>query len=80
MSVGAAAFHGPIRAAYAVAAGHSHELADALAYWAAAGIPAGALGDPADFGSVVAFLCSEHARFVVGAAVPIDGGAYRGLQ
>jgi 3-oxoacyl-[acyl-carrier protein] reductase len=47
---------------------------------AAAGIPAGALGDPEDFGSVVAFLCSEHARFVVGAAVPIDGGAYRGLQ
>ncbi len=32
--VGAAAFHGPIRAAYALAAGHSHELADALAYWA----------------------------------------------
>ena len=32
--VGAAAFHGPIRTAYAVAAGHSHELADALAYWA----------------------------------------------
>jgi hypothetical protein len=32
--VGAAAFHGPIRAAYAVSAGHSHELADALAYWA----------------------------------------------
>ena len=32
--VGAAAFHGPIRVAYAVGAGHSHELADALAYWA----------------------------------------------
>jgi len=32
--VGAAAFHGPIRVAYALAAGHSHELADALAYWA----------------------------------------------
>ncbi len=32
--VGAAAFHGPIRAAYALAAGHSHELSDALAYWA----------------------------------------------
>jgi hypothetical protein len=32
--VGAAAFHGAIRAAYALAAGHSHELADALAYWA----------------------------------------------
>jgi hypothetical protein len=32
--VGAAAFHGPIRTAYAITAGHSHELADALAYWA----------------------------------------------
>ena len=31
---GAAAFHGPIRVAYALAAGHSHELSDALAYWA----------------------------------------------
>lgn len=32
--VGAAAFHGQIRTAYALAAGHSHALADALAYWA----------------------------------------------
>ena len=32
--VGAAAFHGPIRVAYALAASHSHELSDALAYWA----------------------------------------------
>jgi Questin oxidase-like len=41
--VGAAAFHGLIRAAYAVAAGHSHELADALAYWACRWFT---LGDP----------------------------------
>jgi 3-oxoacyl-[acyl-carrier protein] reductase len=47
---------------------------------AAAGVPAGVLGDPADFGSVVAFLCSEQARYVVGAALPVDGGSYRGLQ
>lgn len=47
---------------------------------AAAGIPAGVLGDPADFGSVVAFLCSQQARFVTGAHVQVDGGAYRGLQ
>lgn len=46
----------------------------------ARGIPAGTLGDPADFGAVVAFLCSEHARFLTGAAVPVDGGAYAGLQ
>ena len=47
---------------------------------AAQGIPAGVIGDPADFGNVVAFLCSEHARFITGAAIPVDGGAYAGLQ
>ena len=33
------------------------------------------MGDPADFGRVVAFLCSEPANFVNGAAVVVDGGA-----
>lgn len=47
---------------------------------AASAVPVGVLGDPADFGEVVAFLCSEQARFVTGAALPVDGGAFRGLQ
>jgi 3-oxoacyl-[acyl-carrier protein] reductase len=47
---------------------------------AAAGIPAGELGRPEDFGAVVAFLCSDQARFITGAAIPIDGGAYAALQ
>lgn len=47
---------------------------------AASGVPAGVVGEPDDFGALVAFLCSEHARFVVGAALPVDGGAYSGLQ
>jgi 3-oxoacyl-[acyl-carrier protein] reductase len=47
---------------------------------AVASVPAGALGDPADFGAVVAFLCSQQAGFVVGAALPVDGGTYQGLQ
>lgn len=47
---------------------------------AAAGIPAGTVGDPADFGAAVAFLCSERARFITGAALPVDGGAFAGLQ
>jgi 3-oxoacyl-[acyl-carrier protein] reductase len=45
----------------------------------AAGIPAGVLGDPADFGAVAAFVCSDHARFITGAAVRVDGGAYAAL-
>jgi 3-oxoacyl-[acyl-carrier protein] reductase len=45
----------------------------------AAGIPAGFVGDPMDFGKVVAFLCSEAARFITGAHVQVDGGAYSGL-
>jgi 3-oxoacyl-[acyl-carrier protein] reductase len=44
------------------------------------GVPAGVLGSPADFGSIAAFLCSDHARFVTGAAIPVDGGAYAGIQ
>jgi 3-oxoacyl-[acyl-carrier protein] reductase len=35
----------------------------------------GPMGDPADFGRVVAFLCSRHAAFINGAAVVVDGGA-----
>jgi 3-oxoacyl-[acyl-carrier protein] reductase len=46
----------------------------------AAAIPVRHLGDPADFGAFAAFLCSQHARFVTGAAIPVDGGAYGGLQ
>ena len=37
------------------------------------------LGDPADFGRVVAFLCSEPAGYVTGAALQVDGGATVGL-
>ncbi len=42
-------------------------------------IPAGTIGSAADFGAVVAFLCSEHARYLTGTAIPVDGGAYGGL-
>jgi 3-oxoacyl-[acyl-carrier protein] reductase len=34
----------------------------------------GPMGDPADFGRVVAFVCSAHAGFVNGATIVVDGG------
>ncbi|MGY1840193.1 MULTISPECIES: SDR family oxidoreductase [unclassified Modestobacter] len=39
----------------------------------------GRTGEPADFGKVVAFLCSEPATFVNGIAMGVDGGAVTGL-
>jgi 3-oxoacyl-[acyl-carrier protein] reductase len=39
----------------------------------------GPVGDPADFGKVVCFLCSDPARFVSGAALQVDGATITGL-
>ncbi len=43
-------------------------------------IPARSLGSPDDFGAVVAFLCSEQAKYVTGTSLPVDGGLYLGLM
>jgi glucose 1-dehydrogenase len=37
-------------------------------------IPAGRLGEPQDVAGVVAFLCSEDARYMTGTTVFVDGG------
>lgn len=37
------------------------------------------VGDPGDFGRVVAFLCSQQAAFVSGVAVQVDGASTVGL-
>ena len=42
-------------------------------------VPAKIVGDPFEFGRIVAFLCSEHARFVTGARLMVDGGMSTGL-
>ena len=44
----------------------------------AADIPVDRVGSPHELGEVVAFLASERASYVNGAAVPIDGGSIRG--
>ena len=42
-------------------------------------IPAKAVGDPMDVGMCAAFLCSDAARYISGACIPVDGGALIGF-
>ena len=41
----------------------------------ASGIPAGRYGTRDEFGAACAFLCSQHAGFIVGQSILLDGGA-----
>lgn len=43
-------------------------------------IPAQRLGSPDDFGSVIAFLCSQQANYITGVSIPVDGGLFTGLM
>jgi len=43
-----------------------------------AAVPAGRFGTPAEFGAAVAFLCSQHAGFITGQNLLIDGGGFPG--
>ena len=56
----------------------SHDT-DRMKALVASGSFSGRLGDPADFGKVVAFLCSEPAKFVSGVALQVDGAGVVGL-
>ena len=41
-------------------------------------VPARRFGQPGEFGATCAFLCSQHAGYITGQNVLIDGGAYPG--
>ena len=62
-------------AAAAQRSGRSH--AD-IAAEGAAGIPARRYGEPAEFGAMVAFLCSQASSYTTGAFFRVDGGSSRG--
>ena len=41
-----------------------------------ANIPVGRLGTPSDIARAVAFLASDHAGFITGATLSVNGGQY----
>jgi 3-oxoacyl-[acyl-carrier protein] reductase len=43
-------------------------------------IPLGRIGEPREFGALVAFLASERAGYINGETILIDGGMYKGLM
>ena len=42
-------------------------------------IPLGRIGKPEELAATVAFLASEHAAYITGATIPVDGGASRAI-
>ena len=42
-------------------------------------VPAGRMGNPLEDAALALFLASEHARFITGAVIPVDGGTSAGL-
>jgi 3-oxoacyl-[acyl-carrier protein] reductase len=54
-----------------------HPTEQARADYIKENIPVGYFGEPYDIGHLVAFLASPLARYINGAAIPVDGGARR---
>jgi len=43
------------------------------------GVPMGRVGEPADMGNAILYLCSEQAGYVSGVTLQVDGGLIQGL-
>lgn len=65
-----------VRADYVISkkATESGRSEDAVMKELVAEIPVGRIGDPAEFGAAVAFLCSPAAAYINGINLPVDGG------
>ena len=64
---------------HAAALGIDIDAARAQIIKSIGGIPLGRTGDPTEVGDLVAFLASDHARYLTGAEFLIDGGSTRAV-
>ncbi len=62
----------------AVARGDIDSYESGLDEWAA-GVPMDRIGRPSELGETVAWLSSEQASYINGAAIPVDGGSMRSV-
>jgi NAD(P)-dependent dehydrogenase (short-subunit alcohol dehydrogenase family) len=60
----------------AIERGEYDAYEDGLTDWSS-DVPLGRIGDPIELGDTVAYLASDRASFVNGAALPVDGGRLR---
>ena len=63
-----------VRSVDALRAQQSGLTPEAVTKASLAAIPASRLGDPAEFGATVAYLSSQHAAYITGSVVRVDGG------
>jgi meso-butanediol dehydrogenase/(S,S)-butanediol dehydrogenase/diacetyl reductase len=62
-----------------VGARHGKTGEEVLQEFVEANIPMLRVGTPEEVASVVLFLCSDDARYINGAIIPIDGGLTAGM-
>jgi 3-oxoacyl-[acyl-carrier protein] reductase len=63
---------------FAAQAAKSGQTADAVKAARIAQLPGKRLGQPEEFGKLCAFLCSQHAGYINGQNILIDGGSFPG--
>ncbi|TMI83165.1 MAG: SDR family oxidoreductase [Bacillati bacterium ANGP1] len=68
------------RAIDEAAARASSRPVDVIEREVSAGIPLGRYGDPREFAAMAVFLASDHASYITGTTILIDGGATRAMQ
>ena len=66
-----------LRAGFRASAGRTGVPVDEIAAAQRAAIPAKRFGTAAEFGRTCAFLCSDHASYITGQSLLMDGGLYR---